>query len=175
MQLFRPDYGKVHDPSRASIFLAGPIQGAPHWNDWFIGQLHDLDIDIFDPRRDSMDGFVYDEQVAWETEHLLAAGIISFSFIAPIEDVPGRSYAQTSRFELGECLARAKYRTGQKVIVFAEKRNLRDDDGNFPGANYFKYKIENEYPDVAEFYDDAYEYIQRLRSACAECIELKRT
>lgn len=157
MELYRPNYDKIARANIPSIFLAGPIQGSPEWNTWLIDGLSDLDIDIFDPRRDDMDGFDYAKQVFWETSHLEKARIISFSFVSPSIDVPGRSYAQTSRFELGECLARTKHgNTGQKIVIFVEK--------DFPGRQYFEYKTTFEYEDIAVLSSEWDEYIKVIRN-----------
>src|SRR5690349_2330032 len=90
------------------IFLAGPIQGAPDWQTEAATIIHDMDssIVIASPRRDYPEGtFVYEKQVDWETNFLRTAGrigVVSFWLAAQVEEVVGRSYAQTARFELGE-------------------------------------------------------------------------
>ena len=166
--LIRPDSDQSYDSTLPSIFLAGPIQGSPPWNERLIAALWDLNINIFDPRRTSMDNFVYDEQVAWETAHLIKADIISFSFVTPGCDIPGRSYAQTSRFELGECLARAYYASAdQKVVVFADPEYPGAANG-FPGTRYFRYKVEHEYPEYADFFDDWDDYVACLKKGLLE-------
>ncbi|AMV27610.1 hypothetical protein VT84_24625 [Gemmata sp. SH-PL17] len=97
------------------VFLAGPIQGAPDWQSeairWFAE--HAPTISVASPRRPgpriSSD---YVAQVDWETHHLRRAaghGVILFWLACEAVNVPGRVYAQTSRFELadGRCATSA--------------------------------------------------------------------
>jgi hypothetical protein len=90
------------------IFLAGPIQGAPDWQTQAIEIIHTLDsgIVVASPRKEYEEGtFVYERQVDWETHYLETAarlGAIAFWLAEQVNDTPGRAYAQTSRFELGE-------------------------------------------------------------------------
>lgn len=90
------------------IFLAGPIQGAADWQSVAIAEIHNLDpsIVVASPRKNYPEGtFVYEKQVDWETHFLRLAGkagVIGFWLAAQSEETPGRAYAQTSRFELGE-------------------------------------------------------------------------
>lgn len=160
-KLIRPDYDQsIIEPEWPSVFLAGPIKGAPEWNNWLICRLDDLNVNIFDPRRYDEAWFDYDQQVSWETRHLRGADVITFSFVNEMYEVEGRSYAQTSRFELGENLARAKANGRQRVVVFCEK--------GFAGASYFKKKVTEEYPDAARFFDDWDEYVECVREWAAE-------
>ena len=156
MEIIRPDFNVEHSEDIPSVFLAGPIQGAPAWDEKLCDELSDCCAVAYNPRRLSMDSFVYEHQVEWETKHLMAADIISFTFAHESAHVPGRSYAQTSRFELGEVLSRAKYSgKTQKVVVYCPE--------DFPGCRYFNYKIEKEYPDVALIVSDWEEYVELLR------------
>lgn len=92
------------------VFLAGPIQGSPDWQNptarTLLDHLDD-DVHVASPRRESQEGFDWDEQVAWEKFHLLRSrtmGVIAFWFAArdhALEYEEGRDYAQTSRIELG--------------------------------------------------------------------------
>lgn len=108
------------------VFLAGPIQGAPEWQ----FQLPELDNVVWlCPRRESypVPDFNYYEQTEWETHALRAANIVLFWIPEEDEPVAGRSYAQTTRFELGENMAR-----GKRIILGVHDK--------FPGRRYFEYK-----------------------------------
>jgi calcineurin-like phosphoesterase family protein len=107
------------------IFLAGPIQGAPKWQ--FSLPINNPKIIWLSPRRENKENFNYDEQVNWETNCLIISDIILFWIPEPIEKIEGRDYAQTTRIEFGEYLAR-----GKKIIIGINK--------NFPGRKYFEYK-----------------------------------
>lgn len=107
------------------VFLAGPIQGAPNWQH----SIEDADnITFLSPRRTSYDNFNYSEQVSWERDHLLSADIVVFWIPKPIEKIEGRDYAQTTRTEFGEYLAR-----GKKVIFGCYE--------GFSGERYFQTKL----------------------------------
>lgn len=108
------------------VFLAGPIQGASDWQH----NLPDLENVVWlSPRKPSypVTNFNYTEQVQWETDALRMANIVIFWIPKPAEEVGGRSYAQTTRFELGENLAR-----GKRIILGAYNE--------FPGRKYLEFK-----------------------------------
>ena len=108
------------------VFFAGPIQGAPEWQEDFIKKIQTelkntkirKNIILASPRRlEKSDNFVYEEQVDWESYYLDKAskqGIIVFWLAKEKEKVEGRSYAQTTRFEIGEWWAK-----GQKIENFS--------------------------------------------------------
>ena len=107
------------------VFLAGPIQGAPEWQN----ELPDLpNVTYLSPRRDDYSGFNWDEQVAWETNGLKIADVVLFWIPSPAEKIEGRDYAQTTRTEFGEYLA-----LGKKVILGAYE--------GFPGRRYLATKL----------------------------------
>ena len=139
------------------VFLAGPIQGAPDWHEKMMEELKDENIIIASPKRAKDKNFNYDEQVDWETNNLESADIIIFYLAKEKEVIPGRSYAQTSRFELGENLARIHYcKTNQKVIVYGEE--------GFFGLSYLKLKIESDkYHDFASYYSNREEFLKALK------------
>lgn len=92
---------------RPSVFLAGPIQDAPDWQAEVIDALADRHIAIYNPRTPDPWHGDYAGQVNWETDHLWQASIILFWFALPAHPPrEDRSYAQTSRFEMGEWFAR---------------------------------------------------------------------
>ena len=124
------------------VFLMGPIQGAPDWHEEVFNLCpSDLPVTFLCPKRkqnpkgneDDTKVFgdkEYNKQVKWETEGLRACDIILCWVPLPAENIPGRSYAQTTRFELGENLAR-----GKKVLC--------GTDPKFPGRRYFQQKLVN--------------------------------
>jgi hypothetical protein len=103
-----------------SIFLAGPIQGSPNWQDdaeiIFEDLLKNGSIaHIFNPRAENLD-HGKNEQMRWEKlnlKHARKYGAILFWFAAQdlsIEDYPeGRAYAQTSRIEFGRAMGWKDY------------------------------------------------------------------
>lgn len=128
------------------IFLAGPIQGGPEWQYQAAAIIHDLNsqLVIACPRKNYVEnGFIYEKQVDWETHYLnraARAGAIMFWLAAQVEETPGRAYAQTTRFELGEWKARHQ-QSGVKLIVGIEegfgneryiRRRLGQDCPNIP-------------------------------------------
>ena len=100
------------------VFLAGPVQGAPNYQDRFARHILEQrpDVAVASPRRTVEDQALFDadEQVRWEIEsrerafmfHMGVTGI----WLAAQEDDPtypaGRAYAQTTRIELGETVGR---------------------------------------------------------------------
>lgn len=88
MEVIKPPYRKETD--NVSIFLAGSIEMgvAEHWQQKVEKALSNLDITIFNPRRDewdsswsqSIDNPVFKEQVVWELDHLEKADIIIVYF-----------------------------------------------------------------------------------------------
>lgn len=127
------------------IFLAGPIQGAPDWQSETASIIHSIDssIVIASPRRDYLEGtFVYEKQVDWETHFLRKAGrlgVIGFWLAAQTEEIPGRAYAQTSRFELAEWKMHHEYK-GIKLTVGIEE--------GFGNARYIRRRFKQDCPDI---------------------------
>lgn len=94
-----------------TVFLAGPIQGAPDWQKTASGilvkALEDVEGIVANPRREYLDKeFDYDAQTDWEEFYLNEAwmrnGIILFWLAKEVEHDPKRAYAQTTRFELAK-------------------------------------------------------------------------
>lgn len=144
-QVLRPpgyDYGKLEGPL---LFLAGPIQGAPDWQTLAIRHVQTTapSLHVASPRREYPPGsFEYGAQVDWETVHLgIAArtGAIMFWLAAEREHVPGRAYAQTSRWELAEWKARYEY-GDVRLVVGIEK--------GFSGERYIRRRLAQDCPDV---------------------------
>ena len=142
--------------NRWKVFLMGPIQGAQNWQQ----DLPELpNITWLNPRRQEYPvlNFDYNQQVNWETDALRLANIILAWIPEPSEDIHGRSYAQTTRFELGENIAR-----GKKIILGAYK--------DFPGRKYLEYKqkryskVDGVYSSLGECLDALKNYIKERES-----------
>jgi len=143
-----PEYDKVEHDDDINIFLAGPIQGAQNWQEEIIEKIENefkdktfnRNIVITSPRRlEKSENFVYNEQVDWETYYLNRAslkGIIVFWL--PTIDIEQkvdktRSYAQTTRFEIGEWFGKGF----NEFVVGIQP--------GFHGEKYIKYKFKQEY------------------------------
>jgi hypothetical protein len=132
------------------VFLAGPIQGAPDWQEDFILKIQkeltniktNINIIIASPKRlEKSKDFDYDEQVNWESYYLNKAskqGVIVFWLAKEKEKVEGRSYAQTTRFEIGEWWAKGQSITDFKIVIGSQKE--------FEGQRYIEKKFKDEYP-----------------------------
>jgi len=106
-----------------TVFLAGGITGCPDWQSQVIDRLSDLDICVFNPRRqnfDVNDKSVSASQISWEYCALRVATIVSFWFcketIQPI-----------ALYELGAALMRNEYE-GQIVLVGVDPEYVRKFD-----------------------------------------------
>ena len=113
------------------IFLGGPAQGSDDWQASFETEFpEDLAETICNPRRESMgDGpEYYSEQLEWERTHLEASDLLCFWFPPKSHDVPGRDYGQTTRYELGEWITKAR-ETGKRMILGV--------DPSISGRRYF--------------------------------------
>lgn len=127
------DYYPSH---RASVFLAGPIQDAPDWQAEAIAGLIDLPIVVSNPRTEAPWHGNFAAQVDWETWHLSAADVVLFWLARPAGlTANDRSYAQTSRFELGEWLAHACYGGHVNVVVGIEP--------GFHGERFIRHRLDN--------------------------------
>jgi len=148
-----PEYdinSTFEDNEDVVVFFAGPIQGAPEWQEDFINKIQTelknikttKNIILASPRRlEKSDTFVYEEQVDWESYYLDKAskhGIIVFWLADEKEKIDGRSYAQTTRFEIGEWWAKGQNIEDFKIIVGAQK--------NFDGQKYIVNKFSGAYP-----------------------------
>lgn len=142
------------------VFLAGPIQGAPDWQSEAIDIIHELDsgLIVASPRKEYPEGtFVYEKQVDWETHYLRRAaklGAIVFWLAAQTKETPGRAYAQTSRFELGEWKKEHQH-GGAKLVVGIEE--------GFGNARYIRRRLSQDCPDVS--------VLDSLTETCEKVIE----
>ncbi len=159
--LLPPKNDAIVDPI---VFLAGPIQGAPNWQAdtiaWFTANAPALT--IASPRREYLPGeFDYAAQVDWESRHLHRAGeggVILFWLAKEAFTISGRSYAQTTRFELAEWKVRHE-RDGTKLVIGIE-------DG-FSGARYIRHRFGQDCPRVP--------IVSSLQIACQITVELALT
>lgn len=158
--LLPPVIGPINGPL---VFLAGPIQGAPDWQAlaarWFAERAPG--VSVASPRRiDRCLPFDYAGQVDWETHHLRRAaehGAILLWLAREAEAIPGRAYAQTTRFELAEWKVRHE-RDGTRIVIGI-------DDG-FTGARYIRHRFARDCPRVP--------LVETLEEACAAAAELAR-
>ena len=149
---------------RNFIFLAGPIQGAADWQSDAIKLMQSLEskITVASPRRIEKSGDYseekYLEQVNWERSHLKKSwksGVVMFWLAKETEYIPGRSYAQTSRFEIGE--SKLRHETNwSKLVVGIES--------GFSGERYIRKIFSDDCPDV-HIYDN-------LKETCEEAVRL---
>src|SRR3989338_3144881 len=129
-----PDFRDIDGPL---IFLAGPIRGAEDWQSEAIEIIHRADSGIYiaSPRREVFDeSFDFDVQTDWETKYLnLAAerGGILFWLAREAHHScdNGRSYAQTTRFELATWVERFRHRD-VGIVIGIEK--------GFSGVEYIR-------------------------------------
>lgn len=137
------------------IFLAGPIKGAPDWQSKALFDLADLDVYVANPRRENAINFDFDMQVSWESRFLAAADVIMFWIPAKETDINGRDYAQTSRFELAEWMAKTHYnRTNKKVVVGI--------DNAFFGKSYIVKRLEEQNVCVLQTYEETLKKVRTL-------------
>src|SRR5690606_29490452 len=107
--------------------------------------IHDMNpnIAVTSPRKHYPEGtFVYERQVDWETHFLRRAGeqgVIAFWLAAQTEETPGRSDAQTTRFELAEWKVRHE-RDGAKLALGIEE--------GFGNARYIRRRFSQDAPNV---------------------------
>lgn len=123
------------------IFLAGPIQGSLDWQARAIKIIRGLapELNIASPRV-GLDEWkhIFYNQVDWESYHLQRAaikGVILFWLAKEALHDCGRSYAQTTRYEL------AKWSQKRARIV------VGIEDG-FSGARYIRYILSQDRPDI---------------------------
>ena len=126
------------------IFLAGPIMGADNWQDRSIEIIRRMnnEVTIASPRQNKYDeiNFSLDEQTDWESYHLEKAskhGAIIFWLTRERKHSCERAYAQTTRFELGEWVAKQKFRPEQVFL------SVGIEDG-FTNSGYIKRRIEQD-------------------------------
>lgn len=134
---------KIVNIDGKTVFLAGPIQGAPKWHEKAIEHLakyvKDKTFTVACPKKNYQEGkFVYNLQVDWETHYLNAAsknGVIVFWLANEATKVEGRQYAQTTRFELAEWLTKASIDPSIQLMIGIEN--------GFSGDRYIKQRAKD--------------------------------
>jgi hypothetical protein len=163
-----PNIGGKDRPVEPLIFLAGPIQGAPDWQQPARDLIMAADsrIHVASPRRpfrhegDFTDA-MYREQVAWEHYHLRYAagyGVTLFWLANEETHYPDRAYAQTTRFELGEAMMRNVVLGARVAVGF---------DTSFSNAKYLRLTLAKKAPDIP--------LCDSLEATCAKAVELIQT
>ncbi len=149
------------------VFLAGPIQGAPRWQDRAIAYLQSKapEINIANPRRPDehyekgeFPPALYAEQVDWETAHLRMAGergVVLFWLAKEAEHKCHRAYGQSTRFELAEWKMRHE-RDFTKIALGIEE--------GFTGARYISRRFSQDCPSLR--------ISETLKETCDEAIRL---
>lgn len=153
MELITPTSSDKDYSDKKIVFLAGPIKGAPDWQTQAAKDLADLDVYVANPRRENVQNFNLDLQIGWESRFLAAADVIMFWIPPKNIDIAGRDYAQTSRFELAEWVAKTNYNHTRKKVV------VGIDDAFF-GKSYIVKRLEAENVPV---YNNYAETLDRVR------------
>ena len=156
------------------IFLAGPIKGAPNWQDVAIETIlsKDPDIIIASPRREIRDKTVshilqgddthFPRQRAWERYYLdIASKTGAILFWLPKEELHDckKVYGAMTRIELGQWMTHFKYDKSVRFCI--------GSDGAFPELDTIEYDLSLDVPDK--------EIKTSLETTCQEAIQLART
>jgi len=155
MELITPASPQKDYSDKKIVFLAGPIKGAPNWQADAIKDLADLDVYVANPRRENVLNFNLDLQVNWESRFLAAADVIMFWIPPKVADIAGRDYAQTSRFELAEWMAKTNYNHTRKQVV------VGIDDAFF-GKSYIVKRLQAENVPVYSTYTETLSKVRSL-------------
>lgn len=153
-----------------TIFLAGPISGAPNWQEraskLILAETKDLF--IANPRRRMWPDPEYDfkKQTDWETKYLQQAaceGCILFWLAKQIEISPHdpstgfpRIYSQTTRFELAEWKVHSENDPSIQMVIGIEE--------GFADADYIKRRFSQDCPDIPIF--------DSLEITCKEAVRI---
>jgi hypothetical protein len=161
MLILPPNYPPISGPL---IFLAGPIQGAEHWQAQAAALIQAAapELAVASPRRPRMEeeGFSYGEQVDWESHHLRLAGrqgVVLFWLARETTHYCERAYAQTTRFELAEWKMRHE-RDGARLALGIEQ--------GFSGARYIQRRFAQDCPSIPIW--------PSLAATCAQAVALCR-
>ncbi|MGA3020964.1 MAG: hypothetical protein ABSD68_03385 [Candidatus Micrarchaeales archaeon] len=165
----------VRDVNAPLIFLGGPIQNAPNWQDKAVVIILSQDPELFvlSPRRgvrQSIESYIlkgdetfFPRQRAWERHYLKLAsrkGEGTVMFWLPGEEVRSSEYpyGATTRFELGQLTS--EYRIDKSVSFCI------GSDGTFPVLDVIKYDLSLDAPDKKIF--------GSLEETCTEAVRLAR-
>ncbi len=172
-----PDYDKVatfEENPDLYIFLAGPAQGCKNWQEEFIEKIKNglkdvkltKNVVLCTPRRlEKPKDFNYEQQVEWESCYLNKAGeqgFIVFWFAKETEKIDGRSFARTSRFEIGEWFAKSLH--SQTTIVLGR-------ENGFEGFDYIENRFKSR-DDKFKIATTESEMIKNILSEIKEKIKL---
>jgi len=119
---------KVEEKNGLFVFLAGPMSGAPYWQSTVPKLAENMgvnDITWLSPRK-MMRHVPSKTQINWETLGLRLCDLILFWIPNQVKETKGKDYAQTTRMELAENLAR-----GKKIILGI--------DSDIRGTRHMKY------------------------------------
>jgi len=155
-----PEYIDI-PPTDVVAFLAGPIQGAPDWQQQavtYIDLQTEEDIFVANPRTD--DYRTYDLQVDWEQRHLWRAkqlGGILFWLACEAEDAPApneadRAYGQTTRVEFGKITGWLDY---QSDIIIA----IGMDEAYRGSHKYYRHEAQKYKVDVQDTLEETVDYL----------------
>lgn len=143
-----------------TIFLAGPIIGAPKWQETIADRISNAgDFNVFNPRRPNLDSkdFVKKEQIEWEEKYLELADYIIFYIPEAESETTNRTYGQTSRIEFGEWFGKLQsYNRFKKVLVCMYTE--------FPSYEYITHKINNDKTGRIKSFDTIDEIIDYIVS-----------
>jgi hypothetical protein len=131
------------------VFLAGPIQGAPDWQQEAADTIESWDawgMSVANPRSPEPFHGDYTQQVEWELHYLYLASLYGKVVVwlkcqdPSLNHDPDRAYAQTSRFELGEWVGRSMEKGKRMFILGIEP--------GFSGERYIRKRLTMWYPDI---------------------------
>ena len=164
----------IAEISQPLIFLAGPIRGAPNWQDdaaCFILSKNP-DILVASPRRgfrDRIAGYIiegeqnyFPRQRAWERHYLDLAskkekkGAIMFWLPEEVEHSCGKAYGAMTRVEIGQCMTRYAYDKSVRFCV--------GSDGRFSELDTIAYDLSIDAPDK--------DIKKTLEEACNEALRI---
>lgn len=152
------------------VFLAGPIQGARDWQTELAKELlsSNPNLIVATPRAQSIKtkSFSYNAQVSWEQRHLKMAafnkGVVVFWFEAQDHSLPyekGRSYAQTTRFELGEVIGWKFLQPDIQLVIGVDPLYAKNGGGS---EKYIRWLADEFGVQVQESLKDVVQVISRL-------------
>ncbi len=153
------------------IFLAGPIRGAPNWQDEAVTILNSQrrELYIASPRRGirgSIANYImqgeedyFPRQRTWEKHYLNIAarrGTIMFWLPGEEEHRCEKVYGAMTRLELGQCMTEYRHDNSFKFCV--------GSDGKFPELDTIAYDLSLDAPDKVIF--------GTLEETCAEALRM---